>query len=534
MINLSKWLVLAKFIFGLFLIICLNMLKKIFFRLSFFLLLPSLFLINVSASDLNKSDIMSCSDWVLSNSTTYENKVFDCDINIWENFKALNNSDIGVKWNLKLLSNAQIDWNLIVYWNLEIEGKLNIGWNLIVIWNIIWKYSNLDIKWYIKANNIEVWWKVITQAIISTWFVSIWSDSVIKKWIITDWYLKTWDNLKLSWISLIRWSLITWDKFNWSWTIYVYWNFAWKENYTFDWTKIKVTKDFKIGTKWTNKWRIVIFWKTSKWDSYRLVKKNLGYLIWEIDPLLKYSLTDKEFTIIKNRTIRSDKFVYFNKIKITELNNTISKLKNSNNINTYNRNQINDKVNQLNTLKSQTIKEYISLFEYLDQYIENEDFDIDEYNSLKEKKLLALERFLNSTYWDYSDAIINKITKKKVWIINVVIIEEEEEDKKEEKEEEKKKTPEEIIAEEKAKYQIYKQNLLNNLSISLLFKLDTVTSKITDADMEKTYKKIIQNIDYLIEDKDESLSIDRYILEWIKVFLENDLEERKIIKEIFW
>lgn len=484
-------------------------------------------------STSNESDQMSCSKGVMSNSTTYKDQYFDCDLKIWANFDALKWSNIEVTWNLRLWSNADIEWDLIVGGNLELDANLTVWWNLIVTWNITWESSNIDVVWYTKANNIEIGANLDTKAIISTGYVSLWSNSTIERWISTYWYLMTWSNTTINGISIIRWEFRTESNFDWNWTIYIYWNLTWWSNFTFNWDKIKVTNDLTIWSNWDNIGRIFIYWKKSKGSNYGEEKHNYWYLIWEVDPLLKYNLTKSEFNTIKNTTVKADKRVYYYKQSATEQNSYIQKLYNSN-TDWKNDKIISQKIYDLNNLKQSTLWEYKKIFEYLDKYIENETFDIKMYNELKTRRLNDLNTFLNSMYWTNNKVEIVEIEKKDIKKTEKI------ETKKQLKQEEKiKETKKENIENENIKENNKEDKTINIttkkeiLSIWLTNKLDNLLSNIEGRYMEEKYNSIIKKIDKMLEKEDENLKIDRSILEKIKKYIENDLEERNIINQIF-
>lgn len=488
----------------------------------------SWFKTDLDSSNNLVSDEMSCKGWVLANSTTNESKIFDCDMKIWVNFDALNGSSIEVIWNLRLESNANIEWDLIVHWNLEVDSNLSVWGNLIVTWNISWENSNIDVVWYTTGNNIVIWANLNTQAIISTWYVSLWSNSSIERWIITDWYLMTWSNFDLDWISLIRWEFVTWSNFDGSWVLYVYGNFTWESNHSFDWIKLKVTDDFEIGSNWENNWRIFVYWTKKYWANYDSNKTNYGYLIWEIDPLLKYNLTKSEFNKIKDTTINIDKKVFNYKISAKEINDHISKLYESNE-NNSNLTLINKKIDELNRLKQKTITEFEQLFKYLDKHIENETFDINTYNELKENKLLNLNTFLNSMYWNNNNITVEKIYKKSTEVTK----NEKKSDEESQLIQKENITEKKSIIKEKNVVVISKEKEKWKLSLSIINKLDNVLWIIDDRDFEKTYDRIIKKIDNMLEDDDEDLKVERNTLELIKEYLEKDLYERNIINQIF-
>lgn len=515
--------------------------KKIFFRILLILTLSSVILYNVLAS--NTSDL-SCSEWIPDNNTIYKNKVLNCSTKIWVNFKALEWASVEVKWDLKLDSNIKIDWNLIVHGNLTVKSTLNIWWNLIVNWNITWENASILVKWYINSKNIEIWKNIWTQALVSTWYVSVWDDSIIVRWLITKWYLKTWNNFRLNGISKIKWDFTTWNNFKWSGIIYVYWDFTWIKNYNFTWEKLKVTNDFRIGTNWTNKWRIYLFWKKVKSSGYIEENTSLDYLIWEIDPLLKITLNSKEFILIKNRAVLSDRAIYYYKIDATTLNNEIKNLKNYN-TSWKNNTQINNKTYELNKLKTQIINEYTSLFDYLDDYIENDSFDINKYNYIKEYRLNDIEIFLNNLYWDKNSIKINKITKKvesnTVIIKDWVDIDDDEiidnetwnDDTREDEEDEIPETTEEKAIKDRTQLLMLREELISKLSGSMMNKLDKVINDIENSDAKYSYPRILDRIDQMIEDNEYKTTIEKEILKWIKSYLERDLDERDLIEKVF-
>ena len=99
------------------------------------------------------------------------------------------------------------------------------------------------------------------------------------------------------------------------------------------------------------------------------VKQNTTHtgFFGKIDPLLIYTLTESKITEIKNQTS-----AYFQRVTI--LNNEINTL--SSNIN-QNSKLIAQKKSEIYTI-------YKSLFTYLQPYIENESFDQNMFNSIKE------------------------------------------------------------------------------------------------------------------------------------------------------
>lgn len=448
----------------------------------------------------------SCSKWLESNKTITTSIVFDCNTEIWANLKTLNKSNVSVNWNLKLLENAIISWDLIVKWDLELSSNITIKWNLIVEWDIKWNASNLKVSWYIKANNIELWKNIITQIIISNWNIDLWSNSMIWKWIISNWYLKTGSDFLLNWYSKIRWDFITASKFKWNWVLYVYWNLISETNYEFKWDKLKIQKNYKTNSNADNLWRIYIYWIKNNWSNYNENNKKLWYLIWEIDPLLKFSLTEKEFNTIKNKTINSDKKVYHFRNEAAAINNSLA-----NEFSKVNKDNIaiQNYIYKLNKIKYDSINEYTNLFNYLDTQIENEDFDINKYNTIKENSLNRLKNYMNWFYWEKVTVTIETITKK---------IEKNEEIKIETNNSWEKT---EIIKNEENKEII--------LPKKIEAKLDFFANQIKFDDKKSIYEKIIVSIDKSINEKNKNSEI----LKLIKKYLQDDLINSEILNWIW-
>lgn len=513
-------------------------LYRIALTISIFTSLSSIILYNVFATS-NSVTNYTCASWIPDNTTIYQNKVFDCGTKIWVNFKALDWASLEVKWDLKLDLNTKIEWDLLVHWNLTIKWSLNVLWNLIVTWNITWDNASLVVKWYVNSKNIDIGKNIGTQAVVSTWYVSVWDDSIIAKWIITNWYLKTWNNFYLNWVSKIRWDFTTWSDFEWAGTIYVYWDFTWIKNYSFDWEKLKVTNDFRISTGWSNKWKIYIYWKKVKSTPYSEKNTSLDYLIWEIDPLLATTISSQEFSIIKNRTIRSDKAVYYYKIDASNLNNEIKRLKNSN-TNWKNDSLISKKTSELNKIKDKAINEYVDLFKYLDEYIENNEFDVDKYNFIKENRIEWIETYMNDLYWNSVSATIKQITTKtesnKVIIKKWVKVDEDEiiDDTDDDSDEEEiTETQEEKSIKERNQLLELREELITKLSPSMISKLDKVLSDLEDSDATYRYPKLIDRIDNMLSKNEYKTKIEIDILKWIKAYLQRDLDERDLIEKVF-
>ena len=342
--------------------------------------------INVSIADTNQLWI---GEW------TYINT--DLPVEVRYSHWNLNEKTFIVTWDLELGNNITIDGNIMVYGNFTAGDSLDVSWYLVSSWDIQ-AWNQLTVDWVMKWKNITMGSSFTGNRVIALWnMFTKWSVNIINGIYIT-WDFTSWSELFLSWKSKVLWNLIIWPYSKVQGSLYVYKSMKTSFDFEFIWEKLKVIWDFDT-LRWPEKWSLLqwrtyiywdlwhryIYWNKIVFHRYEIIQEKYPWLIWKIDVILKYRLSEQEILHIKNQVSLFQDDISSQKDRLISLSKKSPKSQ------------------AIIRKKEEIYDTYNSMFQYISTYIESENWDRKEFKKIKREEFTKLNVFLNQFHWNIKD-----------------------------------------------------------------------------------------------------------------------------------
>lgn len=292
-----------------------------------------------------------------------------------------------VDGDIEFKSYIDIPYDLEVNWNIRFWNWVNIFWDINATWDIL-GWNNITSYKTISAKNITIWNRGSFRSLISQEDLILKWDAIISRWISVWRHFSASSDLILYGNSEIRWNMTVELDTQIYGTLYVYWNVQSKENFHFEWNKLKIHWNFRT-LKWSELiGRIFIFWSPARRNlytnnllyTYILESRKYQNLMWEIDPVLSYLLSQEEVAALSIKLRSEEDKILAQKYKILYWSHL------------YNRVELWEEIKKLKSMEDIFIT-------YINNYISDHSRDRHQWNIIKYEREKDLKAFLRT--YDY-------------------------------------------------------------------------------------------------------------------------------------
>lgn len=265
-------------------------------------------------------------------------KVYNWNLKIERSVEFLN-GNLTVNGDLYISSFVDFNRNVKVTGNMFVERSVDFGGNVTVWWDAILQ-DYINIAQTLSAKSIKVWRSSEIYTLSAINDVTIWDYADIYN-LLVWWNLTVGKSFDFYGVGKVLGNINTWDFPNIEGTLYGYRNVSMKRSVDILGSdkKFKVVWNLSTWDHYENTARTYIYWNVTFWKSSDEEYTSYTGFFGKIDPLLQYNLSYSQIQAIKKKV---DSYLY--------------------------------KAEQQTSIKQKQAV-YVTMFDYLEDYIESERFD---------------------------------------------------------------------------------------------------------------------------------------------------------------